>query len=142
MVISPDGSKVIVGGRFGNLNGAQARGTGALDAVTGASLPWAMNTILATYGPSASITDLQSDGTSVYGTAYHYGGSSVKYEGTFSADINTGELNWVNDCHGDNYATTVMNGYVYSVGHSHFCGTLGGFPSHRPGRTTCATPRR
>jgi hypothetical protein len=41
MVTSPDSSRLIVAGSFTLLNGAAAYGMGALDAASGASLPWA-----------------------------------------------------------------------------------------------------
>ncbi len=47
--LTPDGSRVIVGGAFANVNGAQARGSAALDATTGASLPWAINHTVYSY---------------------------------------------------------------------------------------------
>ncbi len=128
MTLTPDGSKLIVGGSFGNINGSQARGTAAIDLQTGASLPWAMNNVLATFGPSAGFTDLAIDGDSVYGTAFHFGGSSVKFEGVVSADPATGAIKWINDCHGDHYSVTSMNGIVYSSSHAHYCANLGGFP--------------
>ena len=41
MTMSPDNSRVLVGGSFSTLNGVAAYGMGALDAATGATLPWA-----------------------------------------------------------------------------------------------------
>ena len=128
MTLTPDRSKLIVGGRFGTINGSQARGTAAIDLQTGASLPWAMNNVLATYGTSAGFTDLAVDGDSVYGTAFHFGGPSVKFEGVVAADPATGAIKWINDCHGDHYAVTSMNGVVYSSSHAHYCANFGGFP--------------
>ena len=128
MTLTPDGSKLVVAGRFGTINGSEARGTAAIDLDSGASLPWAMNTLLATYGASAGFTDLAIDGDSVYGTAFHFGGPSVKFEGVFAADPATGAIKWINDCHGDHYAVTSMNGVVYSSSHAHYCANFGGFP--------------
>ena len=44
-------------------------------------------------------------------------------------------MDWVVPCHGDNYSIFMMGGTVYTAGHSHFCGSLGGgfpqFPAWR-----------
>ena len=41
----------------------------------------------------------------------------------------TGALTWAADCHGDTYSSAESNGAVYVVGHSHYCGNVGGgFP--------------
>ena len=46
LAVTPDGSKVVIGGSFTTLNGSSnpGYGLGAVDPVTGASLPWAANT--------------------------------------------------------------------------------------------------
>ena len=46
MALTPDGSRVIVGGMFLNLNGSPAAGLGALDATSGALLPWAATNLI------------------------------------------------------------------------------------------------
>ncbi len=41
-------------------------------------------------------------------------------------------LTWAADCHGDTYSSAESNGAVYVVGHSHYCGNVGGgFPQTR-----------
>ena len=35
------------------------------------------------------------------------------------------------DCHGDTYSVAPVGDVVYSVGHAHFCGNIGGFPESR-----------
>ncbi|MDQ1674112.1 MAG: hypothetical protein QOC98_2674, partial [Frankiaceae bacterium] len=123
MVLTPDGSRVIVGGSFKNINGSSAYGLGAVDATTGALLPWAANTSVRNAGADAAITSLTTDGTSIYGTGYVFGAGG-NLEGTFSADPDTGSLNWVEDCHGDTYSSYATGGAVYVVGHSHECSTV------------------
>ncbi len=132
MVLSPDGSRVIVGGSFQNINGSAAYGLGAVDATTGALLPWAANQSVRDAGANAAITSLTSDGTSIYGTGYVFGAGG-NLEGTFSADPNSGSLNWVEDCHGDSYSSYATGGAIYVVGHSHECSTVpGGFSQTDP----------
>ena len=134
MVLTPDGTKLIVGGKFSTLSGVPARASGALDPVTGAVLPWALNDVIYPFGERAAMLELSTDGTWIYGNAYHYGGAidNTKWEGVFAADPDTGQIVMNNDCHGDTYAHHVMNGYVYSVSHYHYCGNLNGFPQSTP----------
>ena len=67
----------------------------------------------------------------VYGTGYVFGAGG-NLEGTFAADPNTGNINWVEDCHGDTYASCPVGGVVYAVSHAHYCGNVGGFPQTQP----------
>ncbi|MCU1570000.1 MAG: domain containing protein [Naasia sp.] len=132
ITISPDGSKVVLGGNFTTLNGSGNPGYGlaAVDAVTGALLPWAVNSKVRDAGDDAAIWSLNSDSDSVYGTGYHFGAGG-NLEGTFRSDW-SGNLIWVEDCHGDTYSSAVSNGVVYIAGHPHYCGTSGGFPQTTP----------
>src|SRR5690606_27669107 len=110
MEISPDQSKVVLGGDFTALNGSNrpGYGLGAVDATTGASLPWNSNTVIRNGGVNAAIFSLDSDSESVYGTGYVFG-SGGNLEGTFRADWASGDLVWVEDCHGDHYSVSVTD---------------------------------
>lgn len=132
MVISPDRSKVVIGGDFTTLNGSDnpGYGLGAVDSATGASLPWGVNSLVRNAGVNAAIFSLDSDGDSVYGTGYVFG-SGGNLEGTFRSDW-SGNLNWVQDCHGDEYSVAVSSGAVYVAGHPHYCGNVGSFPQTDP----------
>ena len=131
MTMSPDNSRVIVGGSFSTLNLQPAYGMGSLDATTGAVMPWAANERIRTAGLNGGITSLRSDGTQIYGSGYAYG-TGATFEGTFAADPLTGTINWVNDCLGDEYDTYVLSGAMYSVGHVHDCTVIGQFPDTSP----------
>ncbi len=135
VVVSPDGSKVVIAGSFTSTNGSTnpGRGMAALDAVTGASLPWAANSIARNAGNNASIYSLASDADSVYGTAYdYYGGAEDGLEGSFRVDWDTGQLIWLEDCHGDTYSVAPMGNEIFIAGHPHYCGNIGGFPQTNP----------
>ena len=133
LVRTPDGSKVIAGGSFTSMNGStSAYGLAALNASTGALLPWAANKVVRDAGSAAAILSLSTDGTAIYGTGYVYSGKGGNLEGTFSADPNTGAVKWIEDCHGDSYSNFATNGAVYVVGHPHFCSNVGGFPQTAP----------
>ncbi|MFT4216806.1 MAG: PKD domain-containing protein [Micropruina sp.] len=131
MVAAPDKSRIIAGGSFTTINGVDAYGMGSIDAVTGATLPWAANTKLKAAGNDGAIDTLSTDGTSIFGAGYSYG-TGAAFEGTFSADPTTGAINWVNDCLGDTYDTFPMDGALYTVSHDHNCTIAGAFPDTDP----------
>jgi PKD repeat protein len=129
MVMTPDGSRLIIGGVFANVGGTQNLGLAAVDSTTGAVLPWAANQTIHDYGGNAAIDTLSTDGTNVYGGGYNFGTDLGNLEGVFSAEANSGNLNWVESCHGDSYGTypNAKAGVVYVVSHEHQCSDLGGF---------------
>ncbi|MCU1550095.1 MAG: cell surface protein [Glaciihabitans sp.] len=126
LTLTPDKTRLIVGGRFGTLAGVAAIGMGSVDAVTGASRPWAANTVIKDQGSGSAIYSLSSDSTQVYGTGYFFtiGGN---FEGRFAANPNTGAIIWMNNCHGDSYSSFPIGPVLYSVGHAHECSDIGGF---------------
>ena len=135
MTLNPARTKLIVGGAFQNVNGIPAYGMVALNVATGAVLPWAATNVVRNAGANAAIMSLTADASKVYGTGYVFGlGGNL--EGTFAADGTTGAIVWIEDCHGDTYENLPMNGVVYTVGHAHFCGNIGGFPETKPNYTT------
>ncbi len=134
LVVTPDGSRVIVGGPFGNINGSTALGLAALDATTGALLPWAATDLIHEGGDNtaSTIADLSTDGTAIYGVGWAYGSNVSTLEGGFSADPDTGTINWISNCWGDVYSIFSVNGAVYNAGHNHGCSAVGGFPDTNP----------
>ena len=132
MVLTPDGSRVIVGGMFLNINGSPAEGLAALDATTGTLLPWAATNLIKEGGSGSEVSDLSTDGTAIYGTGWAYGSNISTLEGGWSADPDTGNINWIENCWGDTYGIFGVNGAVYEVSHHHACQTLGGYPDTNP----------
>ena len=133
MTLSPDQNKMVIGGSFTTLNGSSnpGYGMGAVDATTGASLPFAANSLIRNGGTKAAILSLGSSGDQVYGSGYVFGNGG-NLEGTFSANWSDGVIKWVEDCHGDTYSVYPAADAVYIAGHPHFCGTIGGFPQTSP----------
>ncbi|MFT4258390.1 PKD domain-containing protein [Microbacterium sp.] len=134
VTVSPDGTKVVLGGNFQTLNGSSNPGYGlAMVSASDASLlPFSANNVVRNAGLDASILSLKSDGDDIYGTGYVFGNGG-NLEGSFRASWSTGDLIWVNDCHGDEYDVQPMGDVVYAAGHSHYCGSLeGGFPQSDP----------
>lgn len=133
LALTPDGSKLVMGGRFKNIGGTPNLGLGAADAATGAVLPWAANQSVRNAGTRASITSLYASNDRIYGTGYVFGSTADgNLEGAFSADPDTGNVQWVEDCHGDSYSVFELGDAVYVAGHPHFCGNVDGFPETTP----------
>lgn len=134
MTLTPEGDKVIIGGRFRLVNGAVQPGLAALDAVTGSKVTWAAQNSIQNAKSAATahldkggIWGLTTDGKAVYGTGWTLFGKVVgNLEGAFSANPATGALNWVADCHGDHYGVYSDGTNVYTANHAHDCSTLGG----------------
>ncbi len=135
MVMSPDGTRLLVGGSFTSANNtSSAYGLASLDPTTGALYPWGAESVVQDAGSAAAILQLTTDGTNVYGNGYVFGAGG-NLEGTFAADPDTGTLKWVEDCHGDTYSNFAVNGVVYVVGHPHYCGNVGGYRQTEPSWT-------
>ncbi|CAN5125372.1 hypothetical protein BH09ACT1_BH09ACT1_13530 [soil metagenome] len=126
LVITPDGTRVIAGGQFSTLAGATALGMGSVSVASGASQPWAANTIIKDSGSSASIDALTTDGVYIYGAGLFttVGGN---FEGRFSANPTTGAIRWMNNCHGDSYSVYATTTVLYSASHEHDCSDIGDF---------------
>ncbi len=132
LTLNFDKTKLIVGGRFQNIGGAsQQLGLAAVDPVSGAALPWAVNQQVQDFGTQAAIESLASDADGVYGSGYVFGANG-NLEGSFRADNNTGAVTWIEDCHGDTYSVFPTPDSVYVAGHPHYCGNIGGFPQTSP----------
>jgi PKD repeat protein len=136
VVVSPNGSKVVIAGSFTSTNGSTnpGRGMAALDATSGQLMPWAVNSTIRNGGTNAAIYSLASDGDSVYGSGYDFGGSKVDddFEGSFRASWSDGSMVWMADCHGDTYSVYPSGGAVYVATHAHYCGNIGEFPQTDP----------
>ena len=124
MVMTPDQSKVIVGGQFKDINNTEVDGLAAVDASSGQVIDWPSTGQIVDY-QSGAVMGLSTDGTNIYGSGFAFG-TGGKFEGEFSLDPNTGEFNWINDCQGDTYDTFPMNGALYTVSHVHNCEMIGG----------------
>lgn len=144
LTVNNDGTKVMAAGNFtraafangtgtsysvanGRDGNSQGYGIAMFDAADGSravTLP--ANSSVRNAGGNAWIFSLTSDSTSAYGTGGHWG-SSGTIEGAFSIDWTSGNLNWIEDCHGDNYDIASVGDLVYSASHHHYCGNSGGF---------------
>ena len=132
LVVSPDSSRVVIGGRFQNMNGQGIVGIGAVDGTVGATQTWTSRPIPTAQGASARswTTDLLLKDGVVYGTADGEGGHW--FDGRFAADFATGNLSWLDNCYGATYGTQVIGQVVYFVDHSHDCLSVNTFPQQNP----------
>ena len=130
--VSPDHSKVVIGGSFSTVNGSSKPGYGMalLSASTGEMLPMPVNDTVRTAGEKAAIFDIAVDDAGFYATAYSAVGrlDEANLEGSFKADWD-GNLIWLEPCHGDTYGIAPTKEMVYTVGHAHSCETIYGFPN-------------
>lgn len=133
LTVSPNGDRVVIGGSFTSYNGGTTPGYGmaATDSRTGASLTWNIGRLIKNAGPNGAILSLTSDANGVYGTGYDYGAGAM-FEGTFRASWRNGNTVWIEDCHGDTYSAVPVGDVVYTAGHAHFCGNIGGFEETKP----------
>ena len=139
MVVAPGTGKIIIGGRFGVVNNVAQRGLAALDPITGAIVPWAAPDTIKNgmstgdYKGKAGIFALSTDGVSVFGTGWVFANQATgNLEGSFSAAPDTGNINWIEDCHGDEYGVYSDKTNVYVIGHPHDCVTTNGYPQANP----------
>jgi hypothetical protein len=126
LVVTPDHTGVVVGGRLSKLNSTTVYGLGRVDATSGATTPFAANQRIRDYGANSAILSLSADANSVYATGYAFG--SGNFEGTVRMDPNTGAIIWVDDCHGDTYGTFSTGTVLYSISHAHDCSGMNSFP--------------
>ena len=113
------------------MNGVKATGVAALDPVTGATRPFAVNQRLTNQGVNSAVYSLTTSGDLVIGTAYDFYGPG-NLEGSFVAQADGGAIVEINDCRGDSYSNYATGGVVYVASHSHDCGNIGGFPEQNP----------
>jgi len=131
-MVAPAGSgKVVIGGKFANVNSTGAYGMAALDPITGALLPWAIGATVRNAGANAAIYSLTTDGDQVYGTGYTFG-SGGNFEGSFAAKSADGAIVYISGCLGDTYDTASIGSVLYTVSHHHNCSSVGANPEVSP----------
>lgn len=126
MTMSPDNSRVILGGEFDKINGVSIHGLATVDAITGANTRFDSRPI-----PLKSfVTDLVTDADTVYAASNGEGA----FDGRVAADPYTGQLRWVDNCLGATWSLALIGDVLYSGSHAHNCSsTDGGFPEQAGG---------
>ena len=82
VAVSPDRSKVVLGGTFMTLNGSgnPEYGMAMVDATTGSRLGLPVNSIIRNGGSSAAITSLVAGTDGFYGTGESFGRTTGNFE--------------------------------------------------------------
>ncbi|WP_341940530.1 PKD domain-containing protein [Microbacterium sp. LWH10-1.2] len=143
MIIEPGGQRVLAGGRFDSVNGSIQRGLVALDPVTGGTdTAWAAPKTVKNSTPMSvnttgysGIFGLTADATTVYGTGWSMGDKPEvrgNLEGVFAAEVGSGAIRWVADCHGDSYGVYSTGKTVYTTNHTHTCESANLWPEQSP----------
>ena len=140
LALSPDKSRLYVGGEFTTVNGATRNRLVAIKTATGAVQTWAVNKTIKQYGTDGGVLSLKTDGTTVYGAGFWFGGTLSNYEGAWAANPSDGSIKWLADCHGDPYDTTVANGVVYAA--SHLTDPSDGLTAHAPSKFESVPPNQ
>lgn len=124
LALSPDASRVIVGGSFHTLNGVDIHALAAVDADTGQNVRWDSRPIPTDTRNDPHVTDLDVDADTVYASAEGW-----SFDGRLAADPYTGQVRWIDNCMGATWAVEVVGDVLYSGSHAHNCkSTPGGFP--------------
>jgi hypothetical protein len=134
IVVSPDGTQVLMGGTFTSVGGSSSPGYGLYraNATTGAALALPLNNEVRDAGSNAGILRVATDGSNFYGGGYVFNASQGNSEGMFQGSWSDGSLVNLEDCHGDTYDVAPIGDVTYIAGHQHYCGNSGGFPQTQP----------
>lgn len=124
MAPSVDGSRVVVGGRFGKLSGAARKGLGTVMAADGSAGAWDPAVGTVAVSSNNAVTDVAVDGGTVFATGFAFALGVKRFEGRLAADVNKGTLVWHDRCYGDGQAVAVAGGVLYSASHAHDCGNM------------------
>ena len=117
VAISPDRTKVAIGGDFASINGQDSRALAIVDASNGATVrTYPSGFFLSTTSVNKT---LWSDGTTLYGGNEGTGGNV--FDGRFAIDWNTLDQKWRDNCLGATQAVLTHNGTLYSASHAHDC---------------------
>lgn len=148
LVLTPDESKVVIGGSFDKINDTTFYGLGAVTATSPGTpiTSWAsarsdfpihMNDV----NDLGGITSLSTNGNLIFFTAYSYlvADRSKKFEGRGAISPTDGRMIWMNDCLGDTYSAIPIGGVLYSAGHSHDCTRVDSFPETKTVRLLAET---
>lgn len=122
LVVSPDRSKVAIGGDFFSVNGSYSHSIAVVDATSGANV----RTYPAGFIDDYSVTKtIVSDGSSFY--VGNEGTGSYVFDGRIALDWKTLDQRWRDTCYGATQALLAYGGILYSASHTHECTSIGYF---------------
>ncbi|MFJ9869134.1 fibronectin type III domain-containing protein [Streptomyces sp. NPDC101165] len=126
ILAAPKQGKVLVGGDFHQVNGAQVQALVALNPSTGSTV-----TTYPRWLPKrSSVKTLARDKTNFYVGAE--GRGTGVFDGRIAGRLSDGKMVWKDMCQGATQTVLVHQGILYSASHAHNCvRTPGGFPDGR-----------
>jgi hypothetical protein len=133
MLVSPDRTRIILGGGFHHVNRIAHEAIGSVNLTSGASEPFTKH-LIKTYtrrGHVSQVTSLASAGRLVYAGAE--GTGRGVFDGTLAFRPDSGQLVWRNRCLGATQAVLYLRGVLYKASHAHDCSKAGGFGQIRQG---------
>ncbi|MEI8409351.1 MULTISPECIES: fibronectin type III domain-containing protein [unclassified Kribbella] len=116
-----DNSKVYLGGTFAKVGGVSRWAVASVNNSTGALLPFSAASAvpLPSSGCTSRVKDIETADNRVYFANAGDGGGC--FDGTWAADVATGNLVWKNTCLGATEAITYVNGWLFKGSHAHSC---------------------
>jgi hypothetical protein len=126
LLVSPDKTRVFLGGGFRHVNGVAFEALGSVSATTGANENF-RNGLIPTYtdGRTSAATSLTTNGTWIFAGAEGTGLGA--FDGTLAFRPGNGKLVWRNTCLGATQAVLYLRGVLYKASHAHDCSSAGGF---------------
>ena len=126
IVGAADGSAVAIGGSFESVGGSDRPGYGlAILENDGSLRKNNVSNVVRGAGSRAAVMSLKADEHGLYSASYSRTGS---FEGVMRQNWNTGDIDYMADCHGDSYDVLPAGDVVYAASHTHDCSNIGGFP--------------
>ncbi|GAA3881312.1 DUF7594 domain-containing protein [Streptomyces sedi] len=122
IAVTPDGERVIVGGDFFTVNGADSHALAVVEADSGALVRAYPEGFIDT---RSTVQDLDVDATGFY-TANEGTGA---FDGRIALDLDTLDERWRDTCLGATQAVAVHDEVLYSGHHAHDCSSMGEFPN-------------
>ncbi|MGO2053535.1 MAG: PKD domain-containing protein [Glutamicibacter sp.] len=128
LALSPDGSKLAIGGQFTAVNSTtdNASGLAVINTDTAEKYSYPAAAYVRNGGNNGSITSIASDEDTFYASGFTFGRTNT-LEGVVAIKWSDLETHWLEDCHGDTYSVHPAGDQVYIAGHPHYCGNIGGF---------------
>lgn len=127
--VSPDGSRIVVGGDMFEINGVYSHSLAIVSAATGAN--GAGGTVMKTYPagfiPDTSVTKTVRDGGDGRFYIGNEGSGGGVFDGRAAFSWDTGDQVWRDNCLGATQALLVYAGTLYSASHAHDCNAINAY---------------
>ncbi|MEV8374756.1 fibronectin type III domain-containing protein [Kribbella sp. NPDC056861] len=121
-----DNSKVYLGGTFTTIGGTSSWAVASVNNSTGGVLPLAASSAVPRPDSQCKsrVKDIETSGDVVYFA--NSGDGAGCFDGTWAADVASGNLRWRSSCFGATETISMVNGWLFKGSHAHSC--PGAFP--------------